>query len=392
MHGIKSAIIHDWLVSAVGGGEKSLQAIHGLFPSPIYTLLKSEAGLKGTYFEGLDIHTSFIQKLPFAEKKYRTYLPFFPLAIEQFDLSRYDLVLSSSHCVAKGVICHPDQLHISYCYTPIRYAWDLMNQYLTESRLDRGVKGALARLVLHYIRGWDTHSSHRVDEYVAISHYIARRIKKFYGREATVIYPPVDISFFQAGEKREEYYVTASRMVPYKRIDLIVEAFSHMPDKKLIVIGSGPDEEKIRKKAKNNIELLGYQPDHVLRSYLQKAKGFVFAAIEDFGILPVEAMACGTPVIGLGQGALCETVKENISGLFFDEQTVPSLCAAVERFEKMEFDPLVVRRQAEQFSEENFRSQFQEFVLEKYAAFKNGLKNENCHFSWRGRDASLAPL
>ena len=216
---MRSALVHDWLMSSVGGGENALQAIHELFPSPIFTLLKDEKKLRGSYFSDLEITTSFIQKLPFARKFYRQYLPFFPIAIEQFDLQPYDLILSSSHCVAKGVITNPDQLHICYCFTPVRYAWDLMNQYVKG-----GIKGALARLLLHYIRGWDVHSASRVDHYVAISHYVAGRIRKCYGRAAEVIYPPVDLSFFHPGAVKEDYYITFSRFVPYKRVDLIVEA------------------------------------------------------------------------------------------------------------------------------------------------------------------------
>ena len=368
---MKSALVHDWLVSPVGGGERSLQAIHKLFPSPIYTLLKSEKNLRGSSFEGREIISSFIQRMPFAEKMYRDYLPFFPLAIEQFDLSGYDLIISTSHCVAKGALTHSDQLHISYCFTPVRYAWDMMNQCL----LYRGVKGALARFFLHYIRGWDAHSSSRVDEFSAISKFVARRIKKIYGRESRVIYPPVDVSFFQVEEKKEEFYLTASRMVPYKRLDLIVEAFSAMPDKRLIVIGSGPEEEKIKRKAGKNVELLGFQPDPVLRSYLQKAKAFVFAAIEDFGILPIEAMACGTPVIGLNRGALSETLLEGVSGLFFEEQTVDSIQNAVNRFERAEFSPHRVRAHAEIFSAERFNREFRGFVMDRYALFKQEHKN-----------------
>jgi glycosyltransferase involved in cell wall biosynthesis len=370
---LKSVLVHDWLVSPIGGGEKSLQAIHQLFPSPIYTLLKNEKKLKNSYFEGTEIFTSFIQNFPFANRLYRNLLPLFPIAIEQFDLSAYDLVISSSHCVAKGVICSPDQLHICYCYTPVRYAWDMMNQYLLESGLTHGVKGALVRLFLHYIRGWDSHSAHRVDHFIAISHYVARRIQKFYGRKAEVIYPPVDISYYQPGKQKDDFYLTFSRFVPYKRIDLIVEAFSEMPDKRLVVIGSGPEEKKILSKAKKNIEFLGYQPDEVLRSYLQRAKGFVFAALEDFGIAPVEAMACGTPVIGLGKGALRETVIEGRTGVFFPEQTTSSIKEAICNFEKMEMDPLEIRRQAEKFSLERFNIQFAEFVSKRYGLFKESI-------------------
>ncbi|MBS0624620.1 MAG: glycosyltransferase [Verrucomicrobia bacterium] len=389
---MKTALIHDWLVSPFGGGERYLQVVHEIYPSPIYTLLKSDEGLKGSYFANKEIISSFIQKLPRAEKKYRNYLPLFPLAIEQFDLGAYDLILSSSHCVAKGALTHHEQLHICYCHTPIRYAWDLMNQYLEESNLDKGIKGFLARAVLHYIRNWDVRSANSVDTFIANSKFIAQRIQKIYRRDAKVIYPPVETDSFPLFSKKEGYYLTASRMVPYKRMDLIVEAFSAMPDKRLIVIGSGPDEKKIREKAKSNIEFLGFQDDSVLRHYLQRAKGFVYAALEDFGILPVEAMACGTPVIAYGRGGLTETVSKNISGVFFEEQSVASILRAIDDFEGREFNSFQVRAQAEKFSRERFVSEFRTFVENQYSLFKNGAINENSDFSRRGRNSSMAAV
>ncbi|MDE3055821.1 MAG: glycosyltransferase family 4 protein [Verrucomicrobiota bacterium] len=360
------ALVHDWLVSPTGGGEKVLEAIHSLFPAPIHTLVTNKKALKGSYFEDLAILPSFIQKLPRATRSYRNYLPLFPLAIEQFDLTGYDLIISSSHCAAKGVLTFPHQLHICYCHTPMRYAWDLTFQYLEESGLNRGFKGMLAKMFLHYLRGWDLHSSHRVDAYVANSRYVAGRIRKLYNREASVIYPPVQTDYFDLCEQKEEYYVTASRLIPYKRIDLIVEAFAQMPDKKLLVIGDGPEWNRIKGKAKKNIELLGYQPNDVLKRLLQKAKAFLFAAIEDFGILPVEAMACGTPVIGYGVGGLKETVVEGETGLFFESQTIEAIQHAVQRFEQMQFDPGVCHLRAEQFSEKTFKMQFKQFATERY--------------------------
>lgn len=366
---MKTALVHDWLVSSVGGGEKVLQAIHELFPSPIYTLIQNKEKLKEGYFSKKEIFSSWIERLPFAKAKFRSFLPFFPLAVEQFDLSRYDVILSSSHCVAKGVLTHADQMHICYCHTPMRYAWDLSFDYLQEAKLEQGVKSALARFFLHYLRGWDLQSAQRVDWFLANSKVVARRIEKLYGRKATVIYPPVDTSFYHYYPHKESYYVTASRLVSYKKIDLIVEAFSKMPDQKLIVIGDGPDRDKIRKKAGKNVELLGYQSDEVLREYLQKAKAFVFAAYEDFGILPVEAMACGTPVIAFGKGGAKETVLEGKTGIFFKEQTLGSLIDAVHRFETLSLDPLFIHQHAQGFSLEQFQSQYKRFVEEKYAQF-----------------------
>ncbi|HAB99922.1 MAG TPA: glycosyl transferase [Parachlamydiales bacterium] len=363
---MRSALIHDWLVSPIGGSENCLQAIHEIYPSPIYTLLQNRKKLKGSYFEDKEIISSFVQKLPWAEKNYRAYLPFFPYAIEGLDVSSYDLILSSSHCAAKGVLSHSDQLHICYCHTPARYAWDLMREYLRGKR----VWNKIAQVFLHSFRSWDVQSSNRVDEFIANSRYVAQRIKKIYRREAHVIYPPVDTAFFQKGKKKENYYVTASRLVPYKRVDLIVKAFSLMPDKRLLVIGSGPEKRVILKNARKNIEFLPDLPKEQLRSALQEAKGFVFAAVEDFGILPLEAMACGTPVIGLNRGGLRETVKPNVTGLFFEEQSVSSIKEALEQFERKEFDPELIRQHAEMFSKERFQMEFREFIEDRYAAFQ----------------------
>jgi glycosyltransferase involved in cell wall biosynthesis len=314
------------------------------------------------------------------------------MAIEQFDLKNYDLILSSSHCVAKGVLCHPDQLHICYCYTPMRYAWDLSLDYLKEAGLEKGLKGTIAKIALHYLRGWDVHSSHRVDHFVAISKFVARRIKRVYGREADVIYPPVNTAFFQPKGKKEEFYLAASRLVSYKKIDLIVEAFTTMPDRKLVVIGDGPEMAKIRKIAGSNVELMGYQSDAVLLEMMQKAKAFVFAAVEDFGIVPLEAMAAGTPVIALRKGGVAELVIESVTGLFFEEQTIVSIRDAVERFERIDgWDTACLRNHALQFSQERFRAEYKNYVEEKKLVFKEKL-NENSHPGRWGRNAPLATV
>lgn len=371
---MKTALVHDWLVG-IGGAEKWLETIFELFPSEIYTLVSSPKKLENSFFADKKIFSSFIQKLPFAEKKYQNYLPLFPLAIEQFDLSGYDLILSSSHCVAKGVLTNAEQLHICYCHTPMRYAWDLYHQYLKEANLNRGLKGKIAKFFLHYLRGWDIHSASRVDEFVANSKFVANRIKKIYGREATVIYSQIDVNSFEVEPNKEDFYLAASRLVPYKKIDLIVESFVQMPERKLVVIGDGPEMGKIKKAAgkAKNIEILGYQKDADLKHYLRKAKAFMFAAIEDFGLLPVEAQASGTPVIALNKGGVKETVVADQTGIFFPEQTISSIVEAVDHFEKKEksFDPQVIRRQAEKFSKEKFQKEFKKFVEEKYQAFKN---------------------
>lgn len=367
---MKKALIHDWF-SVYAGAEKCVESFTNIWDDfEIYSLIDflSDEDRK-IILKGKKVQTSFVHNLPKAKTKYRNYLPFFPLAIEQFDLSEYDVILSSSHAVAKGVLTHSDQLHISYVHTPIRYAWDLYHQYLKESGLDKGLKGKLAKYFLHKIRIWDISTINRVDHYIANSHYIARRIKKVYGKESTVIYPPVDVERFQLCVKKEEFYLTASRMVPYKKIDLIVEAFSKT-DKKLVVIGTGPDMEKIKSFAGENIEFLGFAPDGVLLDYMQRAKGFVFAAEEDFGIVPVEAQACGTPVICLGKGGTKETVIDGKTGVHFQKQNIENLLSAIDRFEDLNFDALEIRKHALKFSKERFEKEIKEFVDEKYEIFQ----------------------
>ncbi len=314
------------------------------------------------------VTTSFIQHLPFARKRYRSYLPLMPLAMEQLDVSSYDVVISNSHAVAKGVLTHSRQLHLCYCHSPIRYAWDLYHQYLKESGLDRGLKGMFAKLVLHYIRLWDLSTVNRIDDFAANSNYIAQRISKIYKREATVVYPPVDVENFTVFPHKERFFLTASRFVPYKKIDLIVDAFTQMPDKKLVVIGDGPDFDKVKARAGDNVQLLGFQPVEVLKHHMQRACAFVFAADEDFGLTPVEAQACGTPVIAYRRGGALETVAEGQTGLFFDAQTPPSLIRAVQQFEAIShrFVPEKIREHAEQFSSEHFREAFRRFVETRY--------------------------
>jgi glycosyltransferase involved in cell wall biosynthesis len=370
---MKKALVHDWF-SVYAGAEKCIESFTNIWDDfDVYSLIDflNEKDRK-IILKGKKANTSFIQKLPFAKEKYRNYLPLFPYAIEQFDLSEYDLILSSSHAVAKGVLTHSNQLHISYVYTPIRYVWDLYHQYLKESGLNKGLKGILAKYFLHKIRIWDLSTINRVDYYIAISKYIARRIKKVYGKKSKVIYPPVDVDKFKINFNKEDFYLTASRMVPYKRMDLIVEAFSKT-NKKLIVIGTGPDMEKIKSKASKNVEILGYQPDSVLIDLMQKAKAFVFAAEEDFGIIPVEAQACGTPVICLGKGGTKETVIDNITGIHFENQSIKDILNAVDKFEKNieKFDPEIIRENALRFSRNRFEREIKEFIEGKYEIFKS---------------------
>ena len=374
---MKKALIHDWF-STYAGAEKCVESFTNIWDDfEVYGLIDFLKGAdRDKILKGKRAHTSFIQKLPFAKDKYRNYLPLFPLAIEQFDLSGYDVVLSSSHAVAKGVLTHSNQLHIAYVHTPIRYAWDLYHQYLRESGLDRGLKGALAKYFLHKIRLWDASTANRVDHYVANSRYIARRIKKTYGKPSDVIYPPVDVDKFTLREAKEEFYLTASRMVPYKKIDLIVEAFSQT-DKKLLVIGDGPDMAKIKSKAGKNVELLGFASDEAMADLMGRAKAFVFAAEEDFGITPVEAQACGTPVICFGRGGARETVRDGESGLYFMEQNAKELLAAVAKFEQNydKFEPVKIRENSLKFSRARFEVEIKSYVDKKYEEFKDGLND-----------------
>ncbi|WP_298083074.1 glycosyltransferase family 4 protein [uncultured Campylobacter sp.] len=374
---MKKALIHDWF-STYAGAEKCVESFTNIWDDfEIYSLIDFLSGTdRDKILKGKRAQTSFIQKLPFAKDKYRNYLPLFPLAIEQFDLSGYDVVLSSSHAVAKGVLTHSNQLHIAYVHTPIRYAWDLYHQYLRESGLDRGLKGVLAKYFLHKIRLWDASAANRVDHYVANSRYIARRIKKTYGKPSDIIYPPVDVDKFTLREAKEEFYLTASRMVPYKKIDLIVEAFSQT-DKKLLVIGDGPDMAKIKSKAGKNIELLGFASDETMTDLMGRAKAFVFAAEEDFGITPVEAQACGTPVICFGRGGARETVRDGESGLYFMEQNARGLLAAVAKFEQNydKFEPVKIRENSLKFSRARFEAEIKSYVEKKYEEFKDGLND-----------------
>jgi len=361
--------MHDWL-PVYGGAERVLEQIINVFPeADLFSMVDLIPEGQRDFLQNKPVRTSFIQKLPFVRTKYRAYLPLMPMAVEQFDFSRYDLILSSSYAVAKGIITGPDQLHICYCHSPIRYAWDLQNQYLAAAGLTKGPKSWLTRAILHYIRSWDAQSATRVDSFMANSEFVARRIEKMYRRQATVIYPPVDLAGFSFEPEKEDYYVTASRMVPYKRMDLIVEAFSRMPTRELRVIGDGPDFEKIKAKAGPNVKMLGYQSFEVLKEQMQKARAFVFAAEEDFGIAPVEAQACGTPVIAFGKGGVTESVVDGETGVFFDAQTVESLQSAVLEFEAADgrFDPVAIRENALRFSAERFR---QEFALEVARAWE----------------------
>lgn len=358
---MRVAVVHDWLVVR-GGAERVLEQMLHVFPqADLYSVLDFLPPEARGFLGERQVRTTFVQRLPFARSKYRWYLSLMPLAIEQFDMSAYDLVLSSSYAVSKGVLTGPRQRHLSYVHSPMRYAWDLQHQYLRETGLDRGLVGWLARWQLSRLRIWDQRTAHGVDRMLANSHFVAQRIRKAYGREAGVLFPPVDLGRLAPGNHKDEYYVTVSRMVPYKRIDAIVAAFNLLPDRRLVVIGDGPDAKKIAALAGKNVELLGEQSDDEVRAHLQAARAFIFAAEEDFGIAPVEAQACGTPVVAFGKGGALESIRglsdRNPTGVFFFEQTPEAIAAAVRRFETAadRIDPAACRRNAMRFSNERFR-------------------------------------
>lgn len=376
---MKVAIVHDWLVT-YAGAEKVLEELVNIFPdADLYSVVDFLPAEKRSFIKNKSVRTTFVQKLPLAKKMYRNYLSLMPLAIEQFDLSKYDLVISSSYAVAKGVITGPNQTHISYTHSPIRYAWDLQHQYLKESGLEKGIKGWIAKWMLGKLRLWDYRTASGVDYFIANSNFIAKRIWKVYRRKSTVIYPPVDINGFTLNRKKDDFYLTASRMVPYKKMDLIVEAFSKMPEKQLVVIGEGPEYKKIMSKASENVKMMGYQSFEVLKDHMQRAKAFVFAAEEDFGITPVEAQACGTPVIAFGKGGSLETVRdinqENPTGILYKEQTVESLMDAIQKFETFSslITPENCRSNAEKFSKEQFMRAF----IHEIEAVTRGKEDEN---------------
>lgn len=371
---MRIAIVHDWLVT-YAGAERVLASLINIWPqADLFSVIDFLSDQDRAHLHGKVAKTTFIQRLPKAKTHYQRYLPLMPLAIEQLDLSGYDLIISSSHAVAKGVLSGPDQLHISYVHSPIRYAWDLQHQYLLESGMSTGLKSKVARMILHYIRMWDQRTSSGVDDFIANSYFIGGRISKAYRRESTVIYPPVDTVNFTLQDSKQDYYFTASRMVPYKRMPMIIEAFAAMPDKRLIVIGDGPEMAKAKLIHAPNVTLLGFQPFAVLLEHMRNAKAFVFAAEEDFGISPVEAQACGTPVIAFGKGGVLETVcgldHPQPTGVFYDQQSVSSLVAAVGEFEAAHarITAQACRANAERFSGQRFESELKNFVESRLAS------------------------
>ena len=371
------ALVYDKL-DVFGGGERVLEQMLNLYPqSDVCVSIDIMKPEDRDFLRGKVPITTFAQNLPLVRHHHRHFLLLLMFAMEQLDLSDYALVLSGSASIAKGVITGPDQLHISYVHSPMRYAWDLQHQYLEEANLHHGIKGMVARWMLHRARMWDVRTANGVDHYIANSHFIARRIWKVYRREATVIYPPVDVDRFTLRTNKDSFYLTASRMVPYKKMSAIVAAFASMPERRLVVVGDGPEMRRIKALAGPNVEILGYQPSPVLADLMQRARAFVFAAEEDFGITPVEAQACGTPVIAFGRGGALETIRgldhERPTGLFFGSQEPASICDAVREFERRQESilPLACWENAQLFSAQRFREAYGNFVERCWEVFRS---------------------
>jgi len=372
---MRVAIVHDWLYT-IGGAERVLKGMLRCFPNAeLFCLFDHLSAADRARIGFTKARTSFLQRLPCVRRNHRIFLPLMPLAIEQLDLRGFDVVISSSYAVAKGVITGPDQLHISYVHSPMRYAWDLQEDYLEESRLTRGMFGWLSRIMLHGIRVWDVRTAHGVDAYIANSRYVARRIRKLYGAEATLIHPPVRVPDEVAMVEKGNFFLSASRLVSYKNVRALIEAFVHLPEHKLVVVGAGPDYEKLKALAGPNVRMLGYVDDATLAQLMAQARAFLFAAREDFGITPLEAQAQGTPVIALGRGGSRETVVSDgaaPTGVFFDAPTPEAVAWAVRRFIESErrFTPGNCHAHAKRYSEARFDREFSTFVHESYAAFQ----------------------
>lgn len=364
---MKSAIVQDWF-AVNGGAEKVVRELVDMYPdADIFSLVDflNETDRK-EILKGKKSKSSYLQNFPFARNHFRNYLPLFPHAIESLDLSAYDLIISSSYSVAKGVKKNKGQIHICYCHSPVRYAWDLRKEYLAGLSLPKRI---VSSLTLAYIRKWDSGTSERVDLFIANSKNVAERIKRIYNRDSVVIYPPVDTGSFTPEENKDDYYFTTLRVVPYKRLDLIIDTFNQLPDKKLVVAGEGPALDKLKKKAGSNISFVGFVSKSELVRLMQKAKGFILAAEEDFGITSLEAQCCCTPVIAYRKGGYLETVIEGKTGVFFDHQTVESLRKAITDFENsgIKFRKQDFMANVENFTTEKFREAFKKTVDEYLA-------------------------
>jgi len=385
---MKYALVHEWLTPrATGGSELVVKEILKHIPADVYALIDFESSNPQSYLYGRTIGHTFLQNFPAAKNGVQKYLPFLPLAIEQLDLRDYDIILSSSHAVAKGILTSPQQMHLCYCHTPMRYIWDLTFDYLHSSPLGRGLPGVLTRYLLHSLRQWDVISANRVDYFIANSRHTANRIWRCYRRPAKVVYPPVDVHRFPFQTQKEDFYLVVSRLVSYKRVSLIVKAFNQL-GRNLIIIGSGPELKQLQQIAQPNVRLMGYQPDAVVEKYMSRAKAFVYAAVEDFGIALVEAQACGTPVIAYGAGGALETIQDlrqspdSATGLLFDSPTEAGLIEAVKIFEAegKKFHPELARSNAAKFAPEIFESRYLAFLEDCYLDFTSGDSKKNLAF------------
>lgn len=365
------AIVHDWL-NSYRGGERCLEAICELYPTAEIFTLFYVPGRTGPTIEGHPIHASLLNRLPFTTKYYRHLLPVMPATIERFDLSGFDLVISSSHCVAKGARIPHDAVHVCYCYTPMRYVWDKYDDYFAGKWYE-----PLLQPVIRYLQAWDVKTAKTVDCFIAISDWVKQRIFRRYQREAHVVYPFVDLQTYRlpTESRHENYYLAVSAFAPYKRIDLAIEACNKL-DRELWVVGEGQDNSKLRRLAGPKTKFLGRVSNDELAAIYGNCRALLFPGEEDFGIVPLEAMACGKPVIALALGGCTETVLEGQTGLFFHEPSVPSLCDALLLFEKSEhsFSPVTCRQQAERFSKERFVREFSAIVTSLLARRRNHLE------------------
>jgi glycosyltransferase involved in cell wall biosynthesis len=368
----RTTVVLDWLTVPAGAVRVAEAILEGRPGIPLHALFYDAKSFRDSRIGRHPVQTSFLQRVPGIRRFYRATLPLMCLAVEGLDMRPYDLVISLSHAIAKGVLTSADQLHISYVFTPVRYAWDLQHGYLDDTRWGAARLGSLAHPILHYLRLWDLASSRRPDVMIASSHYIARRIRKVYGRVAPVIHPPVDVERFVPRTDRDEYYVTVSRLVSYKKVELIAEAFTRL-GRPLVIIGDGPERRRIARHAGPNVKMLGWQPDAVVTAHLERCKAFVFAADEDFGIVPVEAMAAGAPVIAYGKGGVLETVVPGETGVFFERQAVDSLMAAVVEFEALarRFHPEMMRQAALPFARKEFQRRFETLVAREWRKFQH---------------------
>ena len=364
---LRIAIVCDWLTN-FAGAERVILKLHKMFPNaPIYTSVFNKEKMHG--FENAVIHTSFLQKFPKAKVKHQWYLPFYPLAFEQMDLSKYDIVISSCHCASKGIVTKPETLHVSYCHSPMRYAWDNSHEYLRTYKFPWPISQFIPKII-HKIRMWDRVAADRVDQFITNSKYVEKRIEKYYKRDAEVIYPMIDAADFHLAKGKKEYFLAVGRFTPYKKFDLIVDAFNELPYK-LKIVGTGKQEKELKAKAKKNIEFLGHVSEKKLRDLYANSKALIFPQVEDFGITPLESMASGRPVIAFKGGGALETVKNKSTGLFFNQQDVVHLKAAIEQFEEMKWNSKEIREHAKKFDTKVFEKKLENFLIKKYKKWQD---------------------